>query len=126
MTKVFFFNFYFILIFSRKNHPYFKFRLKYINRFCKFDVAADADMSSHMLSHKVTRTKIKKQNSQRYQTQKFIENFIFFLPFLFMIYGIPSTSSYTTHTWFSPKLHPLLVRTMCGLYMMTRMTSHRS
>jgi len=68
------------------------------------DVAVDTDVSFHMLSQKVGGSKIKKQNSQRDQTQKFIENFIFFLPFLFfMFYGMTSSSSYTAHTWFSPK-----------------------
>jgi len=46
-----------------------------------------------MLSGKVRRTKIEKRNSQRDQTQKFIENFIFFLPFLFFFMIFNTSSS---------------------------------
>ena len=104
------------------------------------DVADDADVSFHMLSHKVKGTKIKKQNSQKDQTQKCIENFTFLFHFLFfMIYGMSSSSSYTAHTWFSPKeswffwwdpsvgyIWDSLVRIRCGMYMMMRMATHRS
>jgi len=57
------------------------------------DVADDVDVSFHMLSHKVRGTKIKKQNSQRDQTQKFIDNFIF-LPFPFFIIFNTSSSNF--------------------------------
>jgi len=58
------------------------------------DVANDDNVSLYMLSHKVKKTKFKKQNLQRDQTQKFIENFIFFLLFLFFIVFNTSSSNF--------------------------------